>query len=175
MTIDRPTMNVLFVCTGNSARSILAESILNHPAIGQGRFRAFSAGSHPAGQVQPLALELLSQYHYPTEGLRSKNWNEFSGEGAPELDFVFTVCDKAAGEACPVYFGPAVKAHWGLEDPSDVNGDEASVQAAFDATLETIATRCRAFFALPFSQLTPVQLKAELERIAGLQAVRHTG
>ena len=163
-------MKVLFMCTANSCRSILSEAMFNHLAP-QG-FQAVSSGSFPKGQVLPRSLSTLQAAGISTEGLYSKGSDAF--EGSPP-DVVITVCDKAAGEACPVYFGPAVKAHWGLEDPSDVNGDEASVQAAFDATLETIATRCRAFFALPFSQLTPVQLKAELERIAGLQAVRHTG
>ncbi|EZI29975.1 MULTISPECIES: arsenate reductase ArsC [Pseudomonas] len=163
-------MKVLFMCTANSCRSILSEAMFNHLAP-QG-FQAVSSGSFPKGQVLPRSLSTLQAAGISTEGLYSKGNDAF--EGSPP-DLVITVCDKAAGEACPVYFGPAVKAHWGLEDPSDVNGDEASVQAAFDATLETIATRCRAFFALPFSQLTPVQLKAELERIAGLQAVRHTG
>ena len=163
-------MKVLFMCTANSCRSILSEAMFNHLAP-QG-FQAVSSGSCPKGQVLPRSLSTLQAAGISTEGLYSKGNEAF--EGSPP-DLVITVCDKAAGEACPVYFGPAVKAHWGLEDPSDVNGDEASVQAAFDATLETIATRCRAFFALPFSQLTPVQLKTELERIAGLQAVRHTG
>lgn len=163
-------MKVLFMCTANSCRSILSEAMFNHLAP-QG-FQAVSSGSFPKGQVLPRSLSTLQAAGISTEGLYSKGSDAF--EDSPP-DVVITVCDKAAGEACPVYFGPAVKAHWGLEDPSDVNGDEASVQAAFDATLETIATRCRAFFALPFSQLTPVQLKTELERIAGLQAVRHTG
>ena len=163
-------MKVLFMCTANSCRSILSEAMFNH--LAPPGFQAISSGSFPKGQVLPRSLSTLQAAGISTEGLYSKGNDAF--EGSPP-DLVITVCDKAAGEACPVYFGPAVKAHWGLEDPSDVNGDEASVQAAFDATLETIATRCRAFFALPFSQLTPVQLKAELERIAGLQAVRHTG
>jgi len=163
-------MKVLFMCTANSCRSILSEAMFNHLAP-QG-FQAVSSGSFPKGQVLPRSLSTLQAAGISTEGLYSKGSDAF--EDSPP-DVVITVCDKAAGEACPVYFGPAVKAHWGLEDPSDVNGDEASVQAAFDATLETIATRCLAFFALPFSQLTPVQLKTELERIAGLQAVRHTG
>ena len=163
-------MKVLFMCTANSCRSILSEAMFNH--LAPPGFQAISSGSFPKGQVLPRSLSTLQAAGISTEGLYSKGNEAF--EGSPP-DVVITVCDKAAGEACPVYFGPAVKAHWGLEDPSDVNGDEASVQAAFDATLETIATRCRAFFALPFSQLTPVQLKAELERIAGLQAVRHTG
>ncbi|MDB1113470.1 arsenate reductase ArsC [Pseudomonas extremaustralis] len=156
-------MKVLFMCTANSCRSILSEAMFNHLAP-QG-FQAVSSGSFPKGQVLPRSLSTLQAAGISTEELYSKGNEAF--EGSPP-DVVITVCDKAAGEACPVYFGPAVKAHWRLEDPSDVNGDEASVQAAFDATLETIATRCRAFFALPFSQLTPVQLKAELERIAGL-------
>ena len=163
-------MKVLFMCTANSCRSILSEAMFNH--LAPPGFQAISSGSFPKGQVLPRSLSTLQAAGISTEGLYSKGNDAF--EGSPP-DLVITVCDKAAGEACPVYFGPAVKAHWGLEDPSDVNGDEASVQAAFDATLETIATRCRAFFALPFSQLTPVQLKTELERIAGLQAVRHTG
>lgn len=163
-------MKVLFMCTANSCRSILSEAMFNH--LAPPGFQAVSSGSFPKGQVLPRSLSTLQAAGISTEGLYSKGNEAF--EGSPP-DLVITVCDKAAGEACPVYFGPAVKAHWGLEDPSDVNGDEASVQAAFDATLETIATRCRAFFALPFSQLTPVQFKAELERIAGLQAVRHTG
>ena len=156
-------MKVLFMCTANSCRSILSEAMFNH--LAPEGFEAISSGSFPKGQVLPRSLSTLQAAGISTEGLYSKGNDAF--EGSPP-DVVITVCDKAAGEACPVYFGPAVKAHWGLEDPSDVNGDEASVQAAFDATLETIATRCRAFFALPFSQLTPVQLKAELERIAGL-------
>ena len=163
-------MKVLFMCTANSCRSILSEAMFNH--LAPPGFQAVSSGSFPKGQVLPRSLSTLQAAGISTEGLYSKGSDAF--EDSPP-DVVITVCDKAAGEACPVYFGPAVKAHWGLEDPSDVNGDEASVQAAFDATLETIATRCRAFFALPFSQLTPVQLKTELERIAGLQAVRHTG
>ena len=136
MTIDRPILNVLFVCTGNSARSILAESILNHPAIGQGRFRAFSAGSHPAGRVQPLALALLAQYHYPTAGLRSKNWDEFSSPSAPQLDFVFTVCDSAAAEPCPIWPGQPMTAHWGIEDPAAVEGPDIEKEKAFVAAFK---------------------------------------
>ncbi len=126
-------------------------------------FEAVSSASFPKGQVLPRSLSTLQA----TQGLYSKGNDAF--EGSPP-DVVITVCDKAAGEACPVYFGPALKAHWGLEDPSDVDGDEASIQAAFDATLRTIATRCQAFFALPFADLNPAELKAELERIALLQA-----
>ena len=171
MTIDRPTLNVLFVCTGNSARSILAESILNHPSIGQGRFRAFSAGSHPAGQVQPLALELLSQYHYPTEGLRSKNWNEFSGDGAPELDFVFTVCDKAAGEACPYWPGQPMTAHWGVEDPVAVQGSHEEQRRAYANAFMVLRNRLSMFAALPIDKLDRLALKKKLDEIGQARPV----
>ena len=171
MTIDRPTMNVLFVCTGNSARSILAESILNHPSIGQGRFRAFSAGSHPAGEVQPLALELLSQYHYPTEGLRSKSWNEFSGDGAPELDFVFTVCDKAAGEACPYWPGQPMTAHWGVEDPVAVQGSHEEQRRAYANAFMVLRNRLSMFAALPIDKLDRLALKKKLDEIGQARPV----
>ena len=154
-------MKVLFMCTANSCRSILSEAMFNHLAP-QG-FAAVSSGSFPKGQVLPRSLSTLQAAGISTEGLYSKGNDAF--EGSPP-DVVITVCDKAAGEACPVYFGPAVKAHWGLADPSEVQGDQASIQAAFDATLETIASRCRAFFALPFARLSPGELKVELERIA---------
>ena len=165
------TMNVLFICTGNSARSILAESILNHPSIGQGRFRAFSAGSHPAGQVQPLALELLSQYHYPTEGLRSKSWNEFSGDGAPELDFVFTVCDKAAGEACPYWPGQTMTAHWGVEDPVAVQGSHEEQRRAYANAFMVLRNRLSMFAALPIDKLDRLALKKKLDEIGQARPV----
>ena len=165
------TMNVLFICTGNSARSILAESILNHPSIGQGRFRAFSAGSHPAGQVQPLALELLSQYHYPTEGLRSKSWNEFSGDGAPELDFVFTVCDKAAGEACPYWPGQPMTAHWGVEDPVAVEGSHEEQRRAYANAFMVLRNRLSMFAALPIDKLDRLALKKKLDEIGQARPV----
>ena len=165
------TMNVLFICTGNSARSILAESILNHPSIGQGRFRAFSAGSHPAGQVQPLALELLSQYHYPTEGLRSKNWNEFSGDGAPELDFVFTVCDKAAGEACPYWPGQPMTAHWGVEDPVAVQGSHEEQRRAYANAFMVLRNRLSMFAALPIDKLDRLALKKKRDEIGQARPV----
>lgn len=157
-------MKVLFMCTANSCRSILSEAMFNHLAP-QG-FAAVSSGSFPKGQVLPRSLSTLQAAGIRTEGLYSKGNDAF--EDSPP-DVVITVCDKAAGEACPVYFGPAVKAHWGLADPSEVQGDQASIQAAFDATLETIASRCRAFFALPFARLSPGELKVELERIALLE------
>src|SRR5476651_198343 len=157
-------MKVLFMCTANSCRSILSEAMFNHLAP-QG-FQAVSSGSFPKGQVLPRSLSTLQAAGISTEGLYSKGNDAF--EGCPP-DVVITVCDKAAGEACPIYFGLAVKTHWGLEDPSDVQGDEAVVQAAFDTTLAIIATRCRAFFAVPFAELSPAELKAELVRIAGYQ------
>lgn len=123
--------NVLFLCTGNSARSILAEALLNHPAIGHGRYRAFSAGSHPKGAVHPLALETLRTHGIATDGLRSKSWDEFAAPGAPPIDFVFTVCDNAAAEACPLWPGHPATAHWGIADPAAIEGTHAERQRAF--------------------------------------------
>ena len=165
------TMNVLFICTGNSARSILAESILNHPAIGQGRFRGFSAGSHPAGRVQPLALALLAQYHYPTDGLRSKNWDEFSGPSAPRLDFVFTVCDRAAGEACPYWPGQPMTAHWGVEDPAAVQGSAEEQRRAYANAFMVLKNRIAMFAALPFDKLDRLSLKQQLDGIGAAAPV----
>ena len=162
---------MLFVCTGNSARSILAESILNHPAIGQGRFRAFSAGSHPAGHVQPLALALLAQYHYPTDGLRSKNWDEFSGPSAPRLDFVFTVCDRAAGEACPYWPGQPMTAHWGVEDPAAVQGSAEEQRRAYANAFMVLKNRIAMFAALPFDKLDRLSLKQQLDGIGAAAPV----
>lgn len=156
-------MRVLFMCTANSCRSILSEAVFNHLAP-QG-FQAVSAGSFPKGQVLPRSLATLQQAGIAIAGLSSKG-NDAFADNPP--DIVITVCDKAAGEACPVYFGPALKAHWGLEDPSEVVGDEAAVEAAFKATLARIEQRCRAFFALPFATLAPEALKRELEHIGGL-------
>ncbi|MBI6603818.1 MULTISPECIES: arsenate reductase ArsC [Pseudomonas] len=156
-------MKVLFMCTANSCRSILSEAVFNH--LAPAGFQAVSSGSFPKGQVLPRSLSTLQAAGISTEGLYSKGNDAF--EGSPP-DLVITVCDKAAGEACPVYFGPAMKTHWGLEDPSDVHGDDAHLNAAFQATLETIESRCRAFFALPFERLCPAELKVELERIAQL-------
>ncbi|MGR2707997.1 arsenate reductase ArsC [Pseudomonas sp. ArH3a] len=154
-------MKVLFMCTANSCRSILSEALFNH--LAPPGFEAISSGSFPKGQVLPRSLSTLQAAGINTDGLYSKGNDAF--EDSPP-DVVITVCDKAAGEACPVYFGPALKAHWGLADPSEVKRDEASIEAAFQLTLSTIATRCQAFFALPFAQLSPTQLKAELDRIA---------
>lgn len=154
-------MKVLFMCTANSCRSILSEAMFNH--LAPPGFEAISAGSFPKGQVLPRSLTTLQAAGIRVEGLYSKGNDAF--EDSPP-DVVITVCDKAAGEACPVYFGPAVKTHWGLEDPSEVQGNEAQVEAAFTATLDIIAARCEAFFALPFASLSPDELKAELHRIA---------
>lgn len=156
-------MKVLFMCTANSCRSILSEAMFNHLAP-QG-FTAVSSGSFPKGQVLPRSLTTLQAAGIRIEGLYSKGNDAF--EGSPP-DVVITVCDKAAGEACPMYFGPALKAHWGLADPSEVQGDEAQVDTAFKATLDIIAARCEAFFALPFAHLSPDELKAELDRIASM-------
>ncbi len=156
-------MQVLFMCTANSCRSILSEALFNH--LAPTGFEAVSAGSFPKGQVLPRSLETLLQAGISIQGLSSKGNDAF--EDCPP-DIVITVCDKAAGEACPVYFGPALKSHWGLEDPSDVEGEEASVDAAFRATLARIESRCQAFFALPFDNLDREQLKHELDRIGTL-------
>lgn len=153
-------MRVLFMCTANSCRSILSEAMFNH--LAPDGFEAVSAGSFPKGQVLPRSLTTLQQAGISTEGLSSKGNDAF--ESNPP-DIVITVCDKAAGEACPVYFGPALKAHWGLEDPSDVQGTDSEVDAAFRCTLARIERRCRAFLALPFEQLSCDELKRELDRI----------
>ncbi|WP_462381253.1 arsenate reductase ArsC [Pseudomonas sp. Marseille-QA0892] len=156
-------MRVLFMCTANSCRSILSEAMFNH--IAPDGFVAVSAGSFPKGQVLPRSLTTLKRAGISIEGLSSKGNDAF--ESSPP-DIVITVCDKAAGEACPVYFGPALKTHWGLEDPSEVSGDEATVDAAFDATLAQIEKRCRAFLDLPIDTLARDDLKRELDRIGNL-------
>jgi arsenate reductase len=155
--------NVLFLCTGNSARSILAESILQKD--GAGRFRAFSAGSQPKGQVNPLALKMLEQWGYPTKGFRSKTWDEFAGPDAPAMDFVFTVCDSAAGEACPIWPGHPATAHWGIEDPAAVEGTEIEKLRAFNAAFRYMKTRISAFTALPIATLDTMTLAAKLREI----------
>lgn len=156
-------MRVLFMCTANSCRSILSEAMFNH--LAPEGFRAISAGSFPKGQVLPRSLITLQEAGIAIDGLTSKGNDAFASNPP---DIVITVCDKAAGEACPVYFGPSLKAHWGLEDPSDAEGDEAMQAAAFHSTLARIETRCRAFFALPFAQLDRDALKRELDRISTL-------
>lgn len=156
-------MRILFMCTANSCRSILSEAMFNH--LAPEGFEAVSAGSFPKGQVLPRSLSTLEQAGISIKGLSSKGNDAFASNPP---DIVITVCDKAAGEACPVYFGPALKAHWGLEDPSDVVGDEAKVEAAFQATLARIEQRCRAFLGLPFGELSRDELKRELHRIGNL-------
>lgn len=155
--------NVLFLCTGNSARSVLAEAILNHK--GRPRFTAFSAGSHPAGQVRPEALKQLEQAHVPTAGLRSKSWDEFAAAGAPALDFVFTVCDNAAAEVCPTWPGQPVTAHWGLPDPAAVHGTVEQVARAFRNAFFLLDRRIGLFLSLPLSGLDGLALKKELDNI----------
>lgn len=157
------TYNVLFLCTGNSARSILAEVILN--AEGRGRFKAYSAGSHPTGKVNPFAVELLEQRRYPTEGLRSKNWDEFAAPGAPELDFVFTVCDNAAGEVCPVWPGQPISAHWGVDDPAAIEGAEEEKRKAFLKAFTVLQRRISLFASLQLDQIDKLSLQSKLRDI----------
>jgi len=159
--------NVLFLCTGNSARSILAEAILNQ--IGKGRFRAYSAGSHPAGKVNPYVLEMLAAQNLPVAELRSKSWDEFAAPGAPALDFVFTVCDNAAGEVCPVWPGQPVSAHWGIEDPAAVQGDDAARRHAVHTALQLLNRRISVFINLPFAKLDKMALKQEVDSIGRLR------
>ncbi len=160
--------NVLFLCTGNSARSVLAESLLNH--WGRGRFRAFSAGSFPKGRIHPIALALLQELGFPTDGLRSKSWNEFETAAAPQMDFVITVCDDAAGEVCPVWPGKPMTAHWGVPDPAAVEGPESKRWEAFRTTLHELENRILAFTSLPMTSLDHLKLKAELDRIGAQSA-----
>ena len=155
--------NVLFLCTGNSARSIMAESILRQ--VGAGRFRAFSAGSRPAGRVNPFALELLERNRMPTDGLRSKNWDEFAQPGAPKLDFVFTVCDNAAGEVCPVWPGKPMTAHWGIPDPAAVEGSDDDKRKAFAEASRTLLKRIRIFASLPLRKLDRLSLQRKLDEL----------
>ena len=157
------TYNVLFLCTGNSARSILAESLLN--ALGRGRFRAFSAGSFPKGHVHPLALELLKRMKLPSEGFRSKSWDEFAAAGAPSLDFIFTVCDNAAGEVCPIWPGKPMTAHWGIADPAAVEGTDADKAFAFRKALKELETRIKLLTALPIGSLDQMTLREKLRAI----------
>ncbi|HEY8249623.1 MAG TPA: arsenate reductase ArsC [Burkholderiales bacterium] len=155
--------NVLFLCTGNSARSILAEAYLN--LAGRGRFTAYSAGSHPAGKVNPFALELLEKNRLPTAGLRSKNWDEYAKSGAPRLDFVFTVCDNAAGEVCPVWPGQPISAHWGIADPAAVLGSEQDKRRAFLRAFTELSTRINLFLSLPLDKLDRLVLQKKLDEI----------
>ena len=155
--------NVLFLCTGNSARSILAEAILNH--FGEGRFRAFSAGSHPGGKVNPFAIELLAKQGLAVADLRSKSWDEFAVPGAPRFDFVFTVCDNAAGEVCPVWLGHPMTTHWGIEDPAAVEGSDENKRRAFSKAFVEMSRRISLFTSLPLAKLDAVTIKRELDKI----------
>jgi protein-tyrosine-phosphatase len=159
--------NVLFLCTGNSARSILAESVLTKD--GSGRFRAFSAGSQPKGVVNAFALKVLRSFDYPAEGFRSKSWEEFARPDAPVMDFVFTVCDNAAGESCPVWPGQPMTAHWGIEDPAAVEGPDIQKEAAFVAAFRYLKNRISVFAALPIASLDRMTLGSKLVEIGQLQ------
>lgn len=165
--MTKTTFNVMFLCTGNSARSIIAESVLRKD--GAGKFNAFSAGSQPKGAVHPMAIEVLAGHKYPIDGLRSKSWDEFAVEGAPELDFVFTVCDNAAGESCPVWPGQPMTAHWGVEDPAAVEGSETEKHFAFSTTLRYMKLRISAFAALPVASLERLSLTAKLREIGQME------
>ena len=159
--------NVLFLCTGNSARSIMAEALLNH--WGEGRFRAFSAGSHPKGQVHPLALEMLQRMHLPTAGFRSKSWDEFATPDAPPLDFVFTVCDNAAQEVCPIWPGQPMTAHWGIRDPAAVEGTDEAKLRAFRTAYRELDARIKIFASLRFDQLDQMSLQRQLDEIGEMR------
>ena len=163
--------NVLFLCTGNSARSILAESILRKD--GAARFRAFSAGSRPKGVVNPFAIKVLESLEYPTDGLRSKPWDEFAEAGAPKLDFVFTVCDSAAGEACPLWPGQPMTAHWGIEDPAAVEGTDIQKEAAFVLAARYLKNRISAFTNLPLKSIDHLALGKKLREIGALEGASH--
>ncbi|MCW5666763.1 MAG: arsenate reductase ArsC [Piscinibacter sp.] len=161
--MDDKTYNVLFICTGNSARSVMAEGLMNE--LGHGRFKAWSAGSHPKGTVHPLALKTLATHRIPTDGFRSKGWEEFARPDAPELHFVFTVCDQAAGEVCPVWPGQPMTAHWGLPDPAAVEGDEAVREKAFLDAFVTLKRRIQLMLSLPLASLDRMALQREIKAI----------
>lgn len=167
---QRPTpYNVLFLCTGNSARSIMAEALLNR--LGAGKFRAYSAGSHPKGEIHPYTLDLLKKENLPTGDLRSKSWDEFAAPGAPPLDFVFTVCDNAAGEVCPVWPGQPIVAHWGFQDPAAFEGTEPEKRVVFADVMRQIRQRLSIFVNLPLSSLDKLSLKRKLDEM-GREQVR---
>lgn len=167
MTAERP-FNVLFLCTGNSARSIMAEAILNR--VGAGKFEGYSAGSMPKGQVHPLTINLLNRLNYDTTALRSKSWEEFSAPGAPEMDFVFTVCDNAANEVCPLWPGQPMTAHWGVPDPAEAEGNETQRALAFADTYRMLNNRIGIFTALPLKSLDDLTLQKQLDAIGKSKA-----
>ncbi len=164
---NKKPYNVLFLCTGNSARSIMAEAILNR--AGQGNFRAFSAGSQPKSRVHPYTLDLLRKLNYDVSGARSKSWLEFSQPDSPKLDFVFTVCDKAAKETCPVWPGQPMTAHWGVPDPVEATGNEAEIRYAFADTLRMLTNRINIFVSLPLTKLDPLSLQQRLDEIGKIK------
>lgn len=159
-------MNILILCTGNSARSILGECLVNR--LGKGRFKGFSAGSTPTGKVNPHAIALLREKGYEVENLRSKSWDEFAGKDAPHIDFVFTVCDNAAGEVCPIWPGHPARAHWGIRDPADIRGSDEEIRQAFETAYAQLEKRIGAFMALPLNDLDEETLKRKLEAIGNL-------
>ena len=161
-------LNVLFLCTGNSARSVMAEAILNR--LGRGKFRAFSAGSHPTGRVNPLTLQTLRNAHYDVSEARSKSWEKFSGPDAPKLDFVFTVCDDAANEVCPIWPGQPMTAHWGLPDPVKAHGNDAERSVAFADALRMLTNRIGIFVNLPLEKLSKLSLQKQLDEIGKVSA-----
>jgi arsenate reductase len=161
--MTRKPYNILVLCTGNSARSIIGEALFN--TMGAGRFKAYSAGSHPTGRVNPFAIEQVQALGYPTENLRSKSWDEFAQPGAPELDFVITVCDKAAGEVCPFWPGQPVTAHWGFPDPAAVEGTDEQKRAAFAQTLRQIRNRVQLFLSLPIETLDRMAIEKKVRAI----------
>lgn len=165
------TFNILFLCTGNTARSILAEGIVRK--IGAGKFNAFSAGSQPKGNVNPLALKVLAAHGFPADGYRSKSWEEFSRPDAPKMDFIVTVCDSAAGESCPLWPGQPVTAHWGIEDPAAVTGTDIEKERAFEQAFRFMLRRVEAFAALPVASLDAMRLRAEMRRIGRLEGSTH--
>ncbi len=165
--MDTPPYNVLFLCTGNSARSILAEAILRKE--GAGRFNAFSAGSLPKGEVSPFAIRTLISHEYPIDGLRSKSWSEFAEFGAPRMDFVFTVCDQAAGEACPLWPGQPITAHWGIEDPAAVRGSNIDKERAFQQAFRFLRNRIGAFVALPLQSIDRMTLGTRLKELGAME------
>jgi arsenate reductase len=170
-TMTEKIYNVLFLCTGNSARSIVAECVLNR--LGRGRFRAYSAGSFPKGNVHPYALDLLRRRDFETKDLRSKSWEEFARSDAPQLDFVFTVCDNAADEVCPVWPGQPMTAHWGIPDPAAVEGNEAQKHLAFADTLRMLTNRIGVFVNLPLASIDRLSLRGKLQEIGATKDVPH--
>lgn len=162
---ENRVFNVLFLCTHNSARSIMGEALLNNLAVSQGKFKAYSAGSHPSGKPNPFALECIERAGLPVEGLRSKDWDEFAKPDAPKLDFVFTVCDNAANEVCPIWPGQPMTAHWGLPDPAAVEGSDEQKRRAFSDTFRSLSSRINIFTSLPMDRLDRLSLQKKLDDI----------